>query len=1328
MHKHTMHLISNTSLPIIILFLSLLISPEPSSSSSSFTSFSSASFSSTSTLPICGEIYFDAEKEIDPILSGTVEYVEKFSSRKCNCFLRKNLNQSYSNLNLNQSKALLLSVNQNDVPFCAAYIGHDNVISSIQYPGCALIYNPILSQNLINLVNVIVAPGRNSLLKSSSGYGDLFTFHISDLNLRLIDVEDLGNFFSKDAPVGKFFNLMNSTIQEVKEHNLHILFEGYQNPKITHQSFQDLDQLTGLFLEKRCLTTPQNTNEAPLNQDFFLSQTTSSSAPTTSLTHWKIKITSPNLLSLRLETPCVVIDDIILSQKDKINFEQISFSFSNVGRFFVNRANSSASKAVNFESVFAKAAPTESSLLFKILFSSWADWEAISQLPSDFFSLPDSNWASFTVAYADVSGTNQSCLLHKQLAPPWLLGVPIKAGIIEMHHVIVNDAMVNQWTGQLVEDEKFAASGRTISLLDVYWNVTSDGVFGIGLTKLNVSAVSLEETVDLLSSSSLCDDGGERVDKDVQMRQKKLWSSLAKTKGLDFSKVNSKIAGTLEDIVFMVSCALVNPQMNLFMFEDMSAVTHFSVSRCHFEHASFYRIQFEKMRTLALYDLDLNYPYLNLFPCVMKNLSFEECCGNQTRFSSLQEIIIWNVPALRVSKLTKTMLCNSPELGLLSLRNSNISFIDPDILSVVPGLRVLDVSHNRLQSISTSFVVNRTSTHHFIYPDLILDFSHNNLTALPNHMFVNSTVTFLNVSHNQIKEFDFERVWDANCILTNGLDISHNSVREFSMDFSGGLMSRVQVLINRFFVGYVVNACHNQIEKVSVGSRSDVNFGYYNERPRGVVFDFSHNQLRRFDDISITNLSSIFEVNFSNNKLEYATGSSRSRSFMKQCCLRHGCHVDLSYNALTYPYANISALFLNTAVHSIDLSSNGLREFPPLLTDWQFIVPEEPLSSRWDWTVEERKYFYVSIKLSGNHMKNIDTPFCGKSMNQEEMKIFYDLSNSSVSYISERAITCKQFGAGSVFMLNLNRNPISCFPVPLDSSHPLSPISLLSVMDTNITQFPCDMNEHMFYLKSLSVGPSENAQSQWRSSTRPLDCCALRQFSYSSSVAVSINPDDIHVKGASNLVKLIDMYIGSKGFPRTTRCVFTDNSKRSVLTTVYDFYSSANKVQPDSSTCVTGSRRSGKYSWCTRDKCLPSGYAYGFDSKASYRVFALVSSILLTIYMVGLVIIFSCFSSLKKGGSDSLNGLPPAARDSLFMQQQMHTKRSTALSQSQGSKEDNSYSNFYAFGEAGARAGDENHLYLKFPVTTRYSQTWSDYTNLHRLPDVIYSDSDCNNS
>ena len=99
------------------------------------------------------------------------------------------------------------------------------------------------------------------------------------------------------------------------------------------------------------------------------------------------------------------------------------------------------------------------------------------------------------------------------------------------------------------------------------------------------------------------------------------------------------------------------------------------------------------------------------------------------------------------------------------------------------------------------------------------------------------------------------------------------------------------------------------------------------------VVDFSQCGLTLVESGILTGLASLTVLNMSRNAL---TKSSLNRGFMNSSCSRHLCTVDLSHNRIcsgdqdgdVSSPPDYSQWFLNTPVHTLDLSHNRIRTFP----------------------------------------------------------------------------------------------------------------------------------------------------------------------------------------------------------------------------------------------------------------------------------------------------------------------------------------------------------------------------------------------------------------
>ncbi|KAL3888315.1 hypothetical protein ACJMK2_000689 [Sinanodonta woodiana] len=135
----------------------------------------------------------------------------------------------------------------------------------------------------------------------------------------------------------------------------------------------------------------------------------------------------------------------------------------------------------------------------------------------------------------------------------------------------------------------------------------------------------------------------------------------------------------------------------------------------------------------------------------------------------------------RLTRLNITFLgaCRANELETINLASNNIEYISPNILSMLPSLKIIDLSNNRLMKMQDLYEFSNMFSQN---NDLEIVYSrYNHLTFVPSDLFLsNSKIQIIDLSENELTYFNINLHKAENLKLIN---LARNRLRSLPVSF-----------------------------------------------------------------------------------------------------------------------------------------------------------------------------------------------------------------------------------------------------------------------------------------------------------------------------------------------------------------------------------------------------------------------------------------------------------------------------------------------------------------------------------------------------------------
>ena len=755
-----------------------------------------------------------------------------------------------------------------------------------------------------------------------------------------------------------------------------------------------------------------------------------------------VSLPSPVLTNIEIDSPCLLLDD--LSVPNSTVVKTTSLSFANMCDMFVEKRASYGSERLvsksNFENTFWFIAQG-----FRLDFGSREDRQKCSNLTETFMSFDNKDPYSVELGYH-----NDMPVHMKRVSSPWLYGYPSRIYSMVQREIFVTDELIKQLETPFASSEDQMPKA-VLKFLNSVWSTT-----------LSVQPQAKDVLIFLEVSENQPHD----------------------TFTLDLSGFKANYVN--------VDCrALPSPPA---LRVNMTAVLNLTLKGCPLYSSSWETFTPKKMHQIIL-DSVHSIPsdiWALIFPCAgnREELDIYTCCE---AFLELKTLVLRNIPLFPFKILQRHQFCALRFLKTLTLESLGITSSEGGAFKNLFNLTSLSLSHNLLTYLPNGFV---PKVHHL---DL-MDVSHNNISVVEKGFCHHQFIFVLDLSFNHIVEPPDLLEWTSECFVLSSYNLSHNALTRlqcFSSDvdrlvtFNDTYWKELPSITRNYRPLFTLDASWNKISNVSFHMPKFQHYLKSENSSSASEFhlDLSHNEIT---SMSLSNLRHLSVLNLSSNGLE--TGNGTAEGIVSNCCNQYGCHIDLSNNSLSGD--EISSWFPSTPVRSLDLSNNSFTSFPYGITNLPFSVA---LTSELASQARDRVYFaysnsfyYMSFIFKGNKIKSIDKSICvSNNGGNEAIRVFYDFSDCGVEYLSDEALQCK---VDNRFIINLNSNPISCFP--WESVNVLA----LSVMNTNIRTFNSDYrtlrprknssrsaSSILTYPKSLQVGCLANSLS---SKCLPL-CCSL---------------------------------------------------------------------------------------------------------------------------------------------------------------------------------------------------------------------------------------------
>ncbi len=235
--------------------------------------------------------------------------------------------------------------------------------------------------------------------------------------------------------------------------------------------------------------------------------------------------------------------------------------------------------------------------------------------------------------------------------------------------------------------------------------------------------------------------------------------------------------------------------------------------------------------------------------------------GNLSALSRLRRL------NLRNNQLTALRLAQLSSLEFVDLSHNFLAELPAKWISFIDGLRILNLSHNRLSHISPHAFHHVTLNH--------LDLSYNQLTIL--HCFGSHIATsMLVLAHNKIHTILDDAFTDLEQTLED-LDLSYNSLSQFPDHHIGDFMSLQRLNLAGNDLGHALRAGKNghlfySLRHLQVFDLSHCNVtALPHEHVRHLhhltTLDLHGNKLLHLGDICLPDLASLAKLDVSHNQL-----------------------------------------------------------------------------------------------------------------------------------------------------------------------------------------------------------------------------------------------------------------------------------------------------------------------------------------------------------------------------------------------------------------------------------------------------------------------------
>ena len=1047
------------------------------------------------------------------------------------------------------------------IKFCAVFIRQQkSAVSSTQYPDCEHMFNPTLGDNPIDLVRLRVYPSSDSLhdeqwyLKRMKATGSSFSFV-------LIDFEAFGSFFRRSS------RALGYSSDEVK--SLRVRFK-HSIPRTDSETFTGLTSLSSFALRYDC-----ELSETTLREIYRKSE----KGPA----RLTLRLFSPHLREVRISMPCAVVELLDLGPSSPKHL--ISLELANLGDYVSTRwknlsASSKATRAVGVEDLFGSALG-----FFTLTFSSYSDRMHLQTLPADFFN--SHNYSSFYIHY------NEKLPSHlKRVLPPWKAGCPLRTGIFSMDYFSVNQEVIDNCLNR-IRSKKDGADFVLLILQNIVWNT-------VGTFSLSTSAIlyvfmlsnRTASTHQIHLEDSVAANGTPRTTSEIDLTGLystaffvRLTLSCETSQGVSLNGVN----GTVSDRTHV-------------RFGNLSNFDEFFVEGCGFRVENPWSLDMGKVVNFGMRECPTPSPFSleQIFPCVHNGSypSVEKCCSSE-QASYLTSITLEGVPHFMPTRLSEGMLCTLPRVQKMFFRDNAIKEISDNILAYLPEIAHFDISNNNIAMLPPLLFDGKEMLY-------TVDISGNELETLPERLCNNSTMRSFVAAGNALDSFNMSAVLgdcrvgivldlepDLSLTLSVNVNLSYNDLKSVILPTLDEFAVHTKSFGDHsyeFLVRYNFDLSHNSV--TSFKMRSDdvlTNF------PRtSVGIDLSFNGINSLRGIAVTKIKGLALMNLSHNAITDEALSGEYSS-ISESCGQFGCIVDLSYNFINARTGAFDNLFPSTPLLALDLSFNGMVEFPSSVVDLPFIVPETPYESEKTLKLlRNREFFYAVVRLRGNPIRSIEESICWR-IEQSKFVVYYDLSDCALEYMGPEAFQCDS--ANSILMVNLNRNPLDCFPFPKR----ISSVELLSLENTNVTSFHCSLGSRYAVLKSLYL----------KSEKFDVDCCALTSTNL-KHVEYAINPENTDGLSTDNLYILSSVATDSPAFDQHTTCRFEALGGSSKLASLqlYEHLEKSGEVQTCSSSCTS-----------SNSACLPKGFVY--LNSAPVRFLTLLLSLALLLFSFGVCVVWS---------------------------------------------------------------------------------------------------------
>ena len=752
----------------------------------------------------------------------------------------------------------------------------------------------------------------------------------------------------------------------------------------------------------------------------------------------KVVFNSMVLNSFTVDAKQAKVEDVVLKTR-KLEF--LWLSFKNLGQLLVEKRNAYLLSSGNDHSAVANFEQVfvYSELLntLQLFFSSFTDRMWTLQLPKSFFVINFKNNGVFVIKFASKLPSEDV-----QLLPPWQAGIPNGIEALVMDWTIFTDAFLKDILRIISTASPSSPSPSSTALALEFsraaWNSTTFR-FDVG-SKLSV----VEFFIDLLPLHMVPPDIQEKV-VDVD------------TRGSQDPQYTCQ---------FQVSCSLCSQEHFtnvVFLPEEcIKRGTYFLARNVRLgvsSASSLASIDFSNVKTISFNKATFTFP--------VESLKFDISNVESLSLSNMNQSFPWErfFPCAFVPKAEAPLCCKNRKrtilndlllsnLGSFPIRNVTFSTV-----CLMPELLSLNIDDIPITSIETNLSAN--------LPKLSsLSITGGNLTRLPKGLVRNNSYAILTFSRNLISFI--EEGFCVNSVLLS-LDASFNRLKQFDLSSLKENECEVSTL--------VLN--NNHITSFSASRGYETVF---------LDVDLSHNRIEKLPKSMFMDIPTLQVVNLKFNSI---SSSSISKGFMRNCCSTKGCIVDLSHNQIRNGTIPISSFFVNTTVMALNLSYNEMTTFP---YDFTNITSAGRSSSGGVVT--------SVLNLKGNFISSIDHSICLTNPPQAKWRVFYDLSNCLIRTVSPKLLSCdKSISVQSQLGVNLENNPLSCFPVPSEAG--LTNLMLLNLANTNVTNIPCGLTSAFPFLKAVTVGPYLSSDTALDAASLPT-CCALANMAMKSHLILGL--------------------------------------------------------------------------------------------------------------------------------------------------------------------------------------------------------------------------------